>query len=111
MPTEEFDLYPTSRSKKTCVGLTADERAEDLINLPDCLDILPPPGLTAEKANECQNKLRPFAPTEEAKQYYNRMTREHQEAIDEKTAAKNKLQNEKKRAKKAKIAEANKDNR
>lgn len=108
---EEFDLYPTSRSKKTCVGLTADERAEDLINLPDCLDILPPPGLTAEKANECQNKLRPFAPTEEAKQYYNRMTREHQEAIDEKTAAKNKLRNEKKRAKKAKIAEANKDNR
>ena len=84
---------------------------EDLTNLPHCLDILPPPGLTAEKANECQNKLRPFAPTEEAKQYYNRMTREHREEIELKNAAKNKSRTEKKKTKKAKISEANKDNR
>lgn len=108
---EEFDLYPTSRSKKICVGLSVDERAEDLENLPDCLDVLPAPGLSAEKANECQNKLRPFAPTEAARQYYNRMTPEHQEQINKKTATKNKARTEKKKTKKAKIAEANVANR
>ena len=107
---EEFNLFPSSSSKRICVGLSANERAEDLQNLPDCLDTLPPPGLSAEKANECQNKLRPFAPTEEAKEYYNRMTPEHHAQIDLKKAAKNKTRTEKKKTKKAKISEANKDN-
>ena len=58
------------------------------------------------KANKCQNKLRRLAPGD-AKDYYNRMTRELQEELDAKTAAKNKAKNEKKKAKKAKIAAAN----
>ena len=47
---EEFDLLPTSRSGKIFVPLTAEERTEDLVNLPCCLGVLPAPGLSAEKA-------------------------------------------------------------
>ena len=44
-------------------------RAEDIRNLPDALDVLPPPGLSVDtKANECQNKLRRLAP-DDAKHY------------------------------------------
>ena len=106
---EEYDLLPTSRSSRNCVGLSAEERAEDIRALPDALDILPAPGLTAEKANECQYKLLPFAPTDEAKEYYNSMTPELQAEIEEKKAAKNKARAEKKKAKKAKITAANKN--
>ena len=108
---EEFDLFPSNRSNKICVGLSVDERAEDIENLPECLDVLPPPGLTAEKANECHTKLRLFTLTEEAKQYYTRMTPELQEQINKKTVAKNKARTKKKKTKKARIDEANKDNR
>ena len=75
---EELDLYPTRRSKTICLGLSFDERAEDLESLPDCLDVLPTPSLSTEKVNKCRNKLRPFAPTKAARQYYNLMTPEHQ---------------------------------
>ena len=37
---EEFDILPTRKSGKICVLLTADERAEDLVNLPCCLEVL-----------------------------------------------------------------------
>ena len=107
---EEYDLLPTSRSNKICVGLSAEDRADDLQVLPDCLDVLPPPGLSADKANECQNKLRRLAP-DDSKDYYNRMTRELQEEMDAKAVAKNKARNDKNKSKQAKIAAANKNNR
>ena len=103
---EEYDLRLTSRSSMIYVPLTSDERAEDLINLPDCLKVLPPPGLSAEKANECQKKLRRLAP-EHAMDYYSGMKRELQELMDKKAAAKNKVRNEAKKIKRAKIAAAN----
>ena len=49
---EEFNLLPTSRSKRNSVLLTVEERQEDMKNIPGALDILPAPGLSAEKANE-----------------------------------------------------------
>ena len=94
---------------RNCVLLSAEERAEDIQALPDALGVLPAPGLTAEKANECQYHLFPFAPTDEAKAYYNRMTPELQAEIEDKKAAKNRARNEKKKAKKAKITAANKN--
>ena len=75
---------------------------------PGALDILPAPGLSAEKANECENKIRPFAPTEEVKQYYTRLEPEHTEQLEKKKAAKNKARTKKQKSKKAKIAMANK---
>ena len=54
----EYDLMPTARSAKLCVGLSPVERKLDLVNLPNDLDILPPPGLSAIKANECQTNSR-----------------------------------------------------
>ena len=53
-----------------CVGLSAKDRAADIINLPDALNVLPLPGLSVNKANECQNKLQRLAP-DDAKDYYN----------------------------------------
>ena len=44
---EEFGLLPTSRSGKICVPLTDEEGAEDRVNLPCCLGVLPTPGLSA----------------------------------------------------------------
>ena len=58
---------------------------------------LPAPGLSAEKAYECEYKIRPFAPTEEAKAYYTHMEPDHEEEIVRKKAAKNKARNEKKK--------------
>ena len=54
---KEFDILPTSRSKKNCFGLSANERADDLQNLPDCLNLLPPPGLSADKANNTKSSF------------------------------------------------------
>ena len=88
--------------------LIVEERQEDMKHIPGALDILPAPGLSAEKANECENKIRPFAPTEEAKQYYTRLGPEHTEELEKKKAAKNKARTEKQKSKKAKIAMANK---
>ena len=66
-----------------------------------CHYVLPAPGLPAKKANECQYKLCPFTPTEEAKEtklqrlapkhatdYYNKIYPEHKKEMDEKKAAK-----------------------
>ena len=64
------NILTTSRSKKICVGLSVDERTENLEKLPYCLDVLSAPGLSTDKTNKCQNKLRLFAPTEAARQYY-----------------------------------------
>ena len=49
----EFDLHPTSKSRKDSVGVTAEERTEDLPNLPSNLTPLKAPGLSAEKAYRC----------------------------------------------------------
>ena len=76
---EEFDLLPTNKSSRICVGLAADKQAEDIQNLPDCLDKLPNSGLTAKKANECENKIRPFSPIDVAYEYYKRMESHHKE--------------------------------
>ena len=76
---EEYDLLPTNKSSRICVGLTADDRAEDIQNLPHCLDKLPNSCLTAKKANECENKIRPFAPIDAAYKYYKRMESNHKE--------------------------------
>ena len=103
---EEFDLLPTSRSGKICVPLTANERAEDLVNLPCCLGVLPAPGLSAEKAYKCETKLRRLAP-EHAKDYYNRIQFEHKVEMEKKKATKNKAKSKAKKNKKAKIAAAN----
>ena len=109
---EEYDLLPTSRSSRNCVLLSAEERAEDIQALPDALDTLPAPGLTAEKANECQHRIHPFAPTDEAKAYYNRMTPELRAEIEDKKAAKNRARaKKKKKAKKAKLTATNKNDR
>ena len=89
-----------------CVGLSAKDRAADIINLPDALNVLPPPGLSVDEANECQNKRQHLAPND-AKDYYNQMIHDLQEELDAKTASKNKAKNKKKKAKKAKIAAAN----
>ena len=80
-----------------------------LPTIPDARDVLPAPGLTAEKAYKCQYKLLPFAQTDEAREYYKRMTPDLQAEIEEKKAAKNKARAEKKKAKKAKITAANKN--
>ena len=37
------------------------------------MDVLPRPGLSTMKANECQNKLMPLVP-QQFKYYYERMT-------------------------------------
>ena len=73
----------TRRSGKMCVPLTANERAEDLVNLPCCLGILPAPGLSAKKTYECKTKLRRLAP-EHAKDYYNRIQFEHKAMMEKK---------------------------
>ena len=86
--------------------MSAIERKLDLIDLPNQLDVLPPPGLTAIKANECEMKLRPLAP-DHAKPYYMRMTDEHREEIRTRNESKNKALTQKRKAKKAKIKEAN----
>ena len=46
---EEFDILPTNKLRRICVGLASDNRAKDIQNLPHCLDKLPAPGLTAKK--------------------------------------------------------------
>ena len=104
----EYDLMPSSRSNRPCVGLSDVERRLDLTDLPNQLDVLPPPGLSAIKANECETKLRPLAP-DHAKGYYKRMTQAHHEEIAKRNATKtkNKTRAQKTKAKKAKIAEAN----
>ena len=91
----KYDLLPTNKSSRICVGLTTDDRAEDIQNLPHCLDKLPAPGLTAEKANECKTKIRPIAPTDAAYEYYTRMETHHKEELKQKIAAKNKTRKEK----------------
>ena len=62
--------------------------------------------MSADKAYGCQYKICPFAPTKNAKDYYDRLKPEHKEAIAAKMAAKNKLVREKKNAKKARITKA-----
>ena len=80
------------------VGLTAGDREEDIQILSHCLDKLPVPGLTTENANKCENKIRPFAPTEEAKAYYTRMEPGHKEQLKQKAATENKTRKEKTRS-------------
>ena len=50
--------------------------------------------------------MRPFSPTKEANEYYDRLKSEHKEAIAAKKPAKNESVRENKNAKKARIAEA-----
>ena len=92
---EEYDLMPTKKSTRPCVGLTDVERQLDLKDLPNDLDILPPPGLSAVKANECVTKLMPLAPPE-AKAYYDRMTNKLREENRHRKEVNNKAQKQKK---------------
>ena len=103
---EEFDLLPTSRPGKICLPLTANERAENFVNLPCCLRVLPAPGLSTEKAYKSETKLRRLA-LKHAKDYYNRIQFEHKAEMEIKKATKNKARNKAKKNKKAKITMAN----
>ena len=85
---------------------TADKRAEDPVNLPCCLGVLPAPSLSPEKAYKCKTKLRRLAP-KHAKDYYNRIQFEHKAEMEKKKVAKNKARSNAKKNKKAKIATAN----
>ena len=69
-PAKEFDLLPTSKSKRNSVLCNAEECQEDMRNISDALGTLPVPSLLAKKSNKCKNKMRPFAPTGKAKQDY-----------------------------------------
>lgn len=84
---EEFDLLSTRNSNRLSVLCTTEERQEDMKNIPNALDILSAPSLSAEKAMGCENKIRSFAPTEEVKQYYTHLKPEHKEQPEQKKAA------------------------
>ena len=60
---EEYDLLPTSRSNKICVGLSAEDRADDLQVLPDCLDVLPPPVYPLTKQTNAKTNFDVLRPT------------------------------------------------
>lgn len=104
----EFDLRPTARSTKDIARMSDEDRQTTVCGLPWELDLLPPPGLSEIKANECQNKIRPLVP-EEDKHYYERMTDELQEQYDKKQQAKNRNKTHNAKEKQRRIQEANKD--
>ena len=91
----EFNLHPTSKSRKDSIDLTVEERAKDLSNSSPNLTPLKSLELSAKKVYECQYKMRPLTPTEEAKEYFDRLKPEHKEEIAAKKAAKK--QSEKRR--------------
>ena len=94
----EFDLLPTQFD---------EVEREDLLNhLPNRLKRLPAPGLSAIKANECQNKLGPLVP-EKDRWYWQRLTNELKEAHEKEKAAKNQRKADTARQKKQRIDEAN----
>mmetsp|Transcript_31033 Transcript_31033/g.52615 ORF Transcript_31033/g.52615 Transcript_31033/m.52615 type:complete len:158 (-) Transcript_31033:124-597(-) len=107
--TEECDLRPTNKQPtfEWINKMTPDERATIVVELPDQLKILPPPGLTAIKANEMQNKIGPLAP-EDKRQYFQRLTPELEAQVTANKQGKNKKIREAAAAKKKRIEDANK---
>ena len=61
----------------------------------------------SKKANKFENKICPFAPTEETTTHYKQIEPHHKDEIARKNAAKNKARNKKKKTKKARTNKAN----
>jgi hypothetical protein len=101
-----YDLRPAMRQTIKFAeinGMTDDERATKIIELPEQLPVLEAPGLAPIKANEMQNKIGPLAP-EDKKYYFQRLTEDLKKQYD---AAKKKKNNEKTEAKKTKKKRTN----
>jgi hypothetical protein len=100
-----YELRPTKKQIKFAEinGMTDDERATKIIELPDQLPVLEAPGLAPIKANEMQNKIGPLAP-EDKKYYFQRLTEDLKKQYD---AAKKKKNSEKTEAKKTKKKRTN----
>jgi hypothetical protein len=101
-----YDLRPAMRQTIKFAeinGMTDDERATKIIELPDQLPVLEAPGLAPIKANEMQNKIGPLAP-EDKRYYFERLTEDLKKQYD---AAKKKKNSEKTEAKKTKKKRTN----
>ena len=97
---KECSMVPTARMKKATAGMDAEEREMAVSELIDNLDVLPVPGLSAAKANECETKLWKLAP-DHAKPYYeNRVTDETRAETERKKKAKSDANKQKKKQKK-----------
>ena len=93
---EEQNLRPNNRSNKPSANYSDAQQRRAVKNLPKKLKVLPPPGLSAIKANEMENKIAPLAPEEHRHYYQGRMMPAHVEEMSRKQAAKNKARSEKK---------------